>query len=168
MSALTSSDSSPLSSSNGSPPLATSSSTSTPLPLDLPSSHYTTSDGWLAKLLSGQPLSELEITELATRARNVLVQESNVQPVRGPCTVCGDVHGQWHDVLELFRIGGAPPDTNYLFMGDYVDRGYYSVETVSLLVVLKVRYPDRIHILRGNHESRQITQVYGFYDECLR
>eukprot|EP01017_Pseudomicrothorax_dubius_P006433 TRINITY_DN1182_c0_g1_i4.p1 TRINITY_DN1182_c0_g1~~TRINITY_DN1182_c0_g1_i4.p1 ORF type:complete len:291 (-),score=67.11 TRINITY_DN1182_c0_g1_i4:58-930(-) len=96
------------------------------------------------------------------------MQESNVQPVRAPVTVCGDVHGQFHDLLELFKIGGMPPDTNYLFMGDYVDRGHHSVETLTLLIALKVRHRDRITLTRGNHESRQITQVYGFYDECCR
>ncbi len=72
------------------------------------------------------------------QAQEILAQESNVQEVKCPVTVCGDVHGQFHDLMELFRIGGKSPDTNYLFMGDYVDRGYYSVETVSLLVALKV------------------------------
>ncbi|VDO75536.1 unnamed protein product, partial [Onchocerca flexuosa] len=70
--------------------------------------------------------------------------------------------------MELFRVGGQVPDTNYLFLGDFVDRGFYSVETFLLLLALKVRYPDRMMLIRGNHESRQITQVYGFYDECLR
>lgn len=72
------------------------------------------------------------------QAKEILSKESNVQEVKCPVTVCGDVHGQFHDLMELFRIGGKSPDTNYLFMGDYVDRGYYSVETVTLLVALKV------------------------------
>jgi len=125
-------------------------------------------DGWIERLYSCKHLTEAEVNELCLRAREILAKEQNVQAVKCPVTVCGDIHGQFHDLMELFRIGGKPPDTNYLFMGDYVDRGYNSVETVSLLVALKVRYRDRIFILRGNHESRQITQVYGFYDECLR
>ena len=96
------------------------------------------------------------------QAKEIFSKESNVQGVRAPVTVCGDIHGQFHDLMELFKIGGKIPDTNYLFMGDYVDRGYYSVETVSLLVAYKVRYPNRIYMTRGNHESRQITQVIYF------
>ena len=69
--------------------------------------------------------------------------------------------------MELLKVGGECPVTNYLFMGDFVDRGFYSVETFLLLLALKVRYPDRIMLIRGNHESRQITQVYGFYDEMM-
>jgi len=125
-------------------------------------------DKQIDQLYECHPLAEDSIKALCEKAKEILVNESNVQPVRTPVTICGDIHGQFYDLKELFKIGGELPDNNYLFMGDYVDRGYYSVETVTLLVTLKVRYPNRITILRGNHESKQITQVYGFYDECLR
>ena len=104
-----------------------------------------------------KPIPEHEVKQLCDKAKEILSAESNVQHVKCPVTICGDVHGQFHDLIELFKIGGKSPDTNYLFMGDYVDRGYYSVETVTLLVCLKVRFPNRVTILRGNHESRQIT-----------
>ena len=129
---------------------------------------YKDLDEWIEQLMECEQLSEKQVKILCEKAKEILSKEGNVQEVKCPVTVCGDVHGQFHDLMELFQIGGKSPDTNYLFMGDYVDRGYYSVETVTLLVTLKVRYKDRITILRGNHESRQITQVYGFYDECLR
>ena len=95
-------------------------------------------------------------------------KESNVVEVSCPVTICGDIHGQFYDLMELFRVAGRLPDTNFLFMGDYVDRGYFGVETLLLLLCLKVRYPARLTLLRGNHESRQTTQTYGFYDECQR
>jgi len=125
-------------------------------------------DKWLEKLYKCDSLTEDEVKRLCSKAREILQKEGNVQPVPLPCTLVGDIHGQWNDLIELFAIGGKPPNTNYVFLGDYVDRGYYSIETVSLIVCLKCRFPTRIHILRGNHESRQITQVYGFYDQCLK
>jgi len=125
-------------------------------------------DVWIEKLRKCETLKESEVKSLCHKAMEILVEESNVQRVDGPVTICGDIHGQFHDLMELFAVGGECPQTNYLFMGDFVDRGFYSVETFLLLLALKVRYPDRITLIRGNHESRQITQVYGFYDECLR
>ncbi|TPX49407.1 hypothetical protein SeLEV6574_g01493 [Synchytrium endobioticum] len=125
-------------------------------------------DRHIGQLRRCEIIKESEVKELCHKAREILIEESNVQRVDAPVTICGDIHGQFYDMKELFKVGGKCPDTNYLFMGDFVDRGFYSVETFLLLLALKVRYPDRITLLRGNHESRQITQVYGFYDECLR
>lgn len=102
------------------------------------------------------------------KAKEVLATESNMVLVEPPVMICGDVHGQFHDLMELFAIGGDVPTTSYLFLGDYVDRGHHSVEVVCLLLALKVKYPNRITLLRGNHECRTTTITYGFYDECNR
>ena len=125
-------------------------------------------DNWIEQLKNCRLLKESQVKNLCEKGKEILKKEPNVVQVRTPVTICGDIHGQYFDLMELFKIGGFSPDTNYLFMGDYVDRGYYSIESVSLLLCLKVRFPNRITLTRGNHESRQITQVYGFYDECMR
>lgn len=125
-------------------------------------------DAAIAKLMKLQPLEESLLELFCERVKEVLAKESNVPHVSPPVSVVGDLHGQFADLLELFSVGGDVPFTNYLFLGDYVDRGAHSVETISLLICLKLRYPERITLLRGNHESRQITQVYGFYSECVR
>lgn len=123
-------------------------------------------DHWIEQLLECKHLPEADMKLLCATVRAMLVEESNIQPVSSPVTICGDLHGQFWDLKELLRKGGMVPGTAYIFMGDFVDRGHYSLETVSLLFALKARYPDKVTLLRGNHESRQITQVYGFYDEC--
>jgi len=125
-------------------------------------------DRAIVQLRACRPIPEPQVRELCYKARELLIEEGNVVSVDAPVTICGDIHGQFHDLMELFRVGGDVPDTNYLFMGDFVDRGFYSLESFLLLLCLKVRYPDRITLIRGNHESRQITTVYGFYDECIR
>lgn len=117
---------------------------------------------------NGGHVPESIVSQLCQKAEELLLEESNVQFVHTPVTICGDIHGQLHDLLTLLKTGGKCPDTNYLFLGDFVDRGFYSVESFLLLLSLKVRYPDRMTLIRGNHESRQITASYGFYDECIR
>lgn len=123
-------------------------------------------DQWIEITKQCKYLPENDLKKLCDLVCDLLIEESNIQPVSTPVTVCGDIHGQFYDLEELFRTGGHVPDTNYIFMGDFVDRGYYSLETFTRLLTLKARYPDKITLLRGNHESRQITKVYGFYDEC--
>lgn len=123
-------------------------------------------DEWVEIAQQCKYLPENELKTLCDFVCSILSEESNVQHVSTPVTVCGDIHGQFYDLEQLFRTGGHVPDTNYIFMGDFVDRGYYSLETLTRLLTLKARWPHRITLLRGNHESRQITQVYGFYDEC--
>ncbi|KAL0719125.1 hypothetical protein Bca4012_068449 [Brassica carinata] len=158
-------------------------------------------DQWISKVKDGQHLSEEELQLLCEYVKEILIEESNVQPVNSPVTVCGDIHGQFHDLMKLFQTGGHVPGTNYIFMvgnivllflisgiytfdmnanhhdllwdgeysqGDFVDRGYNSLEVFTILLLLKARHPANITLLRGNHESRQLTQVYGFYDECQR
>jgi len=128
--------------------------------------HIDDLDASIQYVLQCKYLPEDQMKKLCERVKEILFEESNVHLVASPVTVCGDIHGQFWDLKELFNIGGPLPDTSYVFMGDYVDRGYYSLETFTLLLLFKARYPDRITLLRGNHESREITQVYGFFDEC--
>ncbi|RDD47410.1 Serine/threonine-protein phosphatase 6 catalytic subunit [Trichoplax sp. H2] len=123
-------------------------------------------DKWIEISRDCKYLPENDLKKLCDLVCDLLLEESNVQPVSTPVTVCGDIHGQFYDLEELFRTGGQIPETSYIFMGDFVDRGYYSLETFTRLLALKAKWPDKITLLRGNHESRQITQVYGFYDEC--
>jgi len=143
-------------------------------------------DECISRLYNKELLAESVIEAICAKTKELLMRESNVVHVRAPVTVVGDIHGQFFDLIEIFKIGGYCPDTNYLFLGerqlpgaspgrglnvrtgDYVDRGMFSVETISLLVCLKLRYPNRVHLIRGNHESRGVTQSYGFYTECSR
>lgn len=113
-------------------------------------------------------IPENDVQEMCLLGQEILIEESNIQIIEAPVIICGDIHGQLHDLITLFKIGKEPPESKYLFLGDFVDRGFYSLETFLLLLVYKLKYPDRIYLIRGNHESRQITSVYGFYEECMR
>jgi len=123
-------------------------------------------DEWVKQVKQCKYLPEPELKKLCEIVKEYLFEESNVQPITSPVTICGDIHGQFYDLLELFKTGGEPPETNYIFMGDFVDRGYHSLETFTFLMILKARWPEKVTLLRGNHECRQISQLYGFYDEC--
>ncbi|KMZ60092.1 Serine/threonine-protein phosphatase PP1 [Zostera marina] len=113
-------------------------------------------------------LTDEEIRQLCSASRAIFLDQPNLLEIVAPVKICGDIHGQYGDLLRIFEYGGFPPDSNYLFLGDYVDRGKQSLETICLLLAYKVKYPENFFLLRGNHESASINRIYGFYDECKR
>ncbi|MBA0728363.1 hypothetical protein Golax_001267 [Gossypium laxum] len=113
-------------------------------------------------------LSESEIRQLCLVSKEIFLQQPNLLELEAPIKICGDIHGQYSDLLRLFEYGGLPPDANYLFLGDYVDRGKQSLETICLLLAYKIKHPENFFLLRGNHECASINRIYGFYDECKR
>ncbi|XP_074282270.1 serine/threonine-protein phosphatase PP1 isozyme 2-like [Silene latifolia] len=114
------------------------------------------------------PISENEIRNLCIFSRVIFLRQPNLLELGAPIKICGDIHGQYSDLLRLFDYGGLPPKSNYLFLGDYVDRGKQSLETICLLLAYKIKYPENFFLLRGNHECASVNRIYGFYDECKR
>ena len=106
------------------------------------------------------------LMKLLAEAKECLQSQDPYLKVSAPMTICGDIHGQLQDLLRVFKQRGVPPDVPYLFLGDYVDRGDKSIEVISLLLALKVMYPERIFLLRGNHECPETNGNYGFREEC--
>jgi diadenosine tetraphosphatase ApaH/serine/threonine PP2A family protein phosphatase len=118
---------------------------------------------------AGEILGEAEVTEILDLLEECFLLEENIVSIRSPVVICGDVHGQYEDAKLIFTpgVGGDPREHRFLFMGDYVDRGHYSLNTFLLLAIYKLQYRDTFFMLRGNHETRQVTQQYGFMTEIL-
>ena len=113
-------------------------------------------------------LGEDEIKFLIDKSLQIIREQKMLVELEAPLHVCGDIHGQYYDLLRIFEHCGYPGEYNYLFLGDYVDRGKQSLETVCLLLCYKIKYPEKVTLLRGNHESSVTNRIYGFYDECKR
>ena len=113
-------------------------------------------------------LGEDEIKFLIDKSLQRIKVQKMLVELEAPLHVCGDIHGQYYDLLRIFEHCGYPGEYNYLFLGDYVDRGKQSLETVCLLLCYKIKYPEKVTLLRGNHESSVTNRIYGFYDECKR
>lgn len=125
-------------------------------------------DRYLERLMNCEVLSDNEVKDLCEKAKEVLIEESNIIMLSSPVNIVGDLHGQFYDLISMFSIVGPVMKTSYLFLGDYVDRGKFSIQTFLLLICLKLKYPENVVLLRGNHESRILTSTYGFYDECRK
>lgn len=106
-------------------------------------------------------MSEAEVRGLCLKSREIFLQQPILLELEAPLIICGDIHGQYTDLLRLFEYGGFPPAANYLFLGDYVDRGKQSLETICLLLAYKIKYPENFFLLRGNHECASINRIYG-------
>ena len=124
--------------------------------------------GYSTKVTKAVCLKNAEITAVCTAVREVLLSQPALLELSAPVKIVGDIHGQYNDMIRLFEMCGFPPSSNFLFLGDYVDRGKQSLETILLLFCYKLKYPENFFILRGNHECANVTRVYGFYDECKR
>lgn len=124
--------------------------------------------GYTGKVSKSLCLKNTEITAICLAARDVFLGQPTLVELSPPVKIVGDVHGQYSDLIRLFEMCGFPPAANYLFLGDYVDRGKQSLETILLLLCYKIKYPENFFLLRGNHECANVTRVYGFYDECKR
>ena len=113
-------------------------------------------------------LKEEEIKFLIDKSYQIIKEQKMLVELEAPLHVCGDIHGQYYDLLRIFEHCGYPGEYSYLFLGDYVDRGKQSLETICLLLCYKIKYPEKVTLLRGNHESSVTNRIYGFYDECKR
>ena len=126
-------------------------------------------DKMFKKVMKFELLTINEIKEVCDKSKEILMKESSILEISPPITLVGDIHGQFQDLMEIFYQQGYPKDgISFIFIGDYVDRGLNSVEVLLTLLILKIQFPKQIFLTRGNHESRMITQQYGFYDEILR
>ncbi|MCJ1224795.1 serine/threonine protein phosphatase Pzh1 [Toensbergia leucococca] len=124
--------------------------------------------GYSTKITKAVCLKNAEITAICTAVREVLLSQPALIELSAPVKIVGDVHGQYTDLIRMFEMCGFPPNANFLFLGDYVDRGKQSLETILLLFCYKLKFPENFFLLRGNHECANVTRVYGFYDECKR